>query len=136
MTVRIAQITPAELMAELGPVAESPTMYYWLTSTQHLWAGLVDEKLACAWGLVPPTLLSDSALLWLYTTPLVDDHKFLLVRHSQMAVQEMLKLYPTITGVTLHDAERSRAWIEWLGGTYGKREGKFMPFTIKEAKHG
>jgi hypothetical protein len=137
MNVRVDSIAGADLMAAL-PLgeAERSNFHYWLTCTQHLWAGFVDDQLACAWGLVPPTLLSDSALLWLHTTPLVNDHRFVFVRRSQLAVAEMLRLYPIITGVTLANAEGSRKWIEWLGGTYGKCEGKVMPFMIKAAVNG
>lgn len=133
MNARIEQITPAYLMQTLKLSGqEAGSMGYWLTCTQHLWAGIADDELVCAWGLVPPTLLSDTALLWLYDTPAVEQHKFTFIRRSQLAVEEMLKLYPRITGVTLYDADRSRKWIEWLGGTYGKREGKIMPFTIEQ----
>lgn len=138
MTATIEQITPGYLLQTLKLSGHKEASFtYWLTCTQHLWAGMVDDELVCAWGLVPPTLLSNEALLWLHTTPAVDAHKFVFVRRSQMAVDEMLKLYPKIVGVTMYDAERSRRWIEWLGGTYGKREGKVMPFTIEGARrHG
>jgi hypothetical protein len=32
------------------------------------WAGLVDEEVACVWGLIPPSILGDKAYLWLITT--------------------------------------------------------------------
>lgn len=133
MTVEVLQISGPALMLLLPamPEDERHIMNSWLNFSQHLWVGIVDGALACAWGLVPPTLLSDSAHLWLYTTPAVDAHRFLLVRKSQLVVQGMLQLYPRITGYTLIENASAQRWIEWLGGAYGQPEGKFLPFEIR-----
>lgn len=93
--------------------------------------GLVDGKLACVWGLIPPTLLSDSAYLWLLTTPLVAEHKFLFVRHSQIHIQELLKTYPKIIGDVGN--QQAKRWLEWLGAKFHKQIGGRVSFVI-EAK--
>src|SRR2546422_670823 len=48
-----------------------------------LWIGLIDEVPVCAWGLVPPSLISDRAYLWLYVTDAVEANKFIFIRWSQ-----------------------------------------------------
>ena len=50
--------------------------------TSSLYVGLIDGRLVCIWGLIPPTLLSDQAYLWLHTTDAVQGHEFLFVRRS------------------------------------------------------
>src|SRR5438477_12156295 len=87
-----------------------------LGRSAEVWFGLVDEALVCMWGLIPPTLLSESAWLWLFTTNILPEHKFLFVRHSQLWVSKMLDLYPEITGDMLEGGPKR--WLKWLGAEF------------------
>ena len=91
--------------------------------------GLVDGRVACVWGLIPPTLLSESAYLWLLTTDIVAEHKFLFVRNAQIYVGDMLKRYPTLYG----DVGDPRAirWLRWLGAEILPPVGGRVPFVIR-----
>ena len=88
-----------------------------LVSSQT-WVGYVDGAPACMWGLVPASLLSDTAYLWLVTTDLVEEHQFLFVRHSQIEIKRMLSVYKTICGHCDQQHPRSVRWIKWLGGKF------------------
>lgn len=114
---------------------ESKTLDACLGFATHLWVGSINGKLTCAWGLVPPSLLSDEAYLWLYSTPAIEDHKFLFVRYSQRVVEEMLKIYPQIVGVTAIGARDSIRWLKWLGAKFDEPRGSHLPFVIV-GKHG
>jgi hypothetical protein len=46
-------------------------------------------------------------------------------------VQEMLKLFPTITGHVKVGVESSIRWLRWLGAKFGEPEGPYMPFKIR-----
>lgn len=105
---------------------------YCLTFTSKLWLGLVDSELACAWGLVPATILSDKAYLWLHTTDKVAEHTFLFVRHSQRMVERMLEEFPLIHGMTDPRAEATVRWLKWLGATFEEPCGHMMPFMIRK----
>lgn len=109
---------------------ESKTLDACLGFATHLWIGSVEEKLICAWGLVPPTLLADEAYLWLFSTPSVSEHKFVFVRYSQRVIEEMLKIYPKIVGVTAINAKDSIRWLKWLGAKFGEPQDAYLPFTI------
>lgn len=98
----------------------------------NLWVGYIAGRPVCAWGLVPPTLLSDVAYLWLYSTPEVEAHKFTFVRKSQLVVEEMLELYPVIYGVTKVGEDRSMRWLRWLGAVFSEPARGFYPFTIRK----
>jgi len=98
--------------------------------------GYVNDECACMWGLIPPTLLSSSAYLWLLTTDLVDQHKFLFVRHSQRWMEQILCTYPTIIGDYIPGEDRSRKWLEWLGAEFGKFQSGRIPFVIRKKTHG
>lgn len=105
-----------------------------MASTRY-WIGLADGALVCIWGLIAPTLLSDRAYLWLYTTRALDDNTFLFVRWSQRMIELMLREYPTIAGHVVSDNADGKRWLGWLGAKFGERDGPLMPFEIR-AKHG
>lgn len=95
------------------------------------WSGYVGEKLICCWGLIPPSILSTQAYLWMHSTPAVRDHQFLLVRHSQRIIESALDRYPTIIGHCITEAEDSIRWLRWLGAEFLPPEGRHVPFTIR-----
>jgi hypothetical protein len=106
--------------------------------SEQRWAGLVDGTIACLWGLIPPSLLSDQAYLWLMHTPLVENHKFRFIRHSQIQMKKMLELYPNIVGDCLISNRTGKKWLEWLGAKFTDppdREG-LVPFHIRAEANG
>lgn len=114
---------------------ESSAMEACLMISDKIFYGMVDDDLACIWGLIPPTLMSDQAYLWLFTSSLVDEHKFVFVRHSQMWIEETLKEFPTIVGTCMTNNPRAKRWIEWLGGEFAQaRDGRYA-FAIR-SHHG
>jgi hypothetical protein len=93
--------------------------------------GFLDSRLACMWGLIPPSLLSQTAYLWLLTTDIVAEHKFLFVRHSQRYVEEALKIYPTIVGDVIIGNAPARRWLKWLGAEFGQPDKGRVKFVIR-----
>lgn len=101
-----------------GTTADRIVLQRWLARSEHVWVGENDGELVCTWGLVPPTLLSDYAYLWMISFPGAEEHQFVLVRHSQLQIQEMLKRHPYIIGHCEAKAERSIRWLRWLGAEF------------------
>lgn len=138
MTAAILRVTGAEAydliytehLATLSTIAQE-SMHRALTNSSRVWIGEDGGLILAVWGLIPPTLMSDTAYLWLYTTPHLKDHSLILVRHSQRLVQRMLEDYPTIVGHGQVGAERSLWWLRWLGAEFGEPQGEFLPFTIR-----
>ncbi len=113
------------------PVLEQESMHRAIMNSTRLWLGQDEGRVLAVWGLIPPTLMSDTAYLWLYTTKHLHQHSLILVRHSQRLVQSMLDDYPTIVGHGQVGARRSLRWLRWLGAEFGEPQGQFLPFTIK-----
>ena len=109
------------------------TMRRSVMNSSRLWVGIIDEKLVCCWGLIPPSFLSDTAYLWLYTIDGFDEHIFIFIRKSQRAVEEILKAYPVIVGHCVVGHDKSIRWLRWLGAKFGEPQGQLLPFRI-EAK--
>jgi hypothetical protein len=106
-----------------------------VTMSKQIWAGFIDGRLVCAWGAIPPTLLSTQAHLWLYCTELLDEHKFIFIRSSQRILEELLCEYELIVGYVMVDNPRAQRWLVMLGAILGERDGNRIPFKIRR-KHG
>lgn len=104
-----------------------------LMFSSKIWIGKTDGSIACAWGLVPPTILSERAYLWLYTDDaVIKGNEFIFVRNSQRAVEAMLQEYPYITGQCEIAATQSIRWLRWLGASFGEPAEAYVPFRIRK----
>jgi hypothetical protein len=99
------------------------------------WVGYNNGELICAWGIIPPTILSDEVYLWLQTTQAVDHNQFLFVRHSQLFIERVLKEYRAVIGFVKADARHSQKWLKWLGATIEGPPKKGM-LTFRIERHG
>lgn len=118
------------------PSLQQETMQRTMMNSTQVWMGLDNEQIVAIWGLIPPTLLSDTAYLWLYTTKHFIKHTFVFIRHSQRAMADMLAEFPIIVGHGSPDNHRSLRWLRWLGAEFGELEfeGQAIRFTIRADK--
>lgn len=136
MKLSIDIVTPEEAAEsvkayrELTP-AEDRELRLCLTGSSHIFRGTLNDNLVNVWGLIPPTLISNQAYLWLFYTEHLRGNEFIFVRHSQRMVREMLAIYPRIVGVSKADDIRAQRWITWLGGNYASERGGYRPFMIQ-----
>lgn len=99
--------------------------------SQTIWACEIAGEFIGMWGTVPPTLLSDHTYLWVHTNDKVVGHTFQFIRHSQIAIAEILKEYTVVHGHCLSGADKSMRWLAWLGAEFGEPDGKLIPFVIR-----
>ena len=100
------------------------------------WAGFHDGKLVCTWGVITPSILSDSVYLWLHTTPVVKDCQFIFVRRSQLFIENLLKEYNYVVGHVRKDEPRSQRWLRWLGAEFSpSKEAHLLNFRITSKWH-
>lgn len=102
-----------------------------LGMTTSLWIGKVDEDILCVFGVVPQTLSTNSAYLWLWTTDRIGDHEFIFVRRSQLVIQALLERFDYLYGVCEVNAEQSKRWLKWLGAEFGFPRSGYVPFRIE-----
>lgn len=110
-------------------------MERWYFASVSNWAGFWDGEIACVYGVMSPSLMSDEAYLWLLTNDLVRDHAFTFVRHSQIVIRELLKEYNVIHGHVLRGQINSIQWLEWLGVKLRRSEtvNDLIPFNLKRS---
>lgn len=140
MTASILRATPDETWdliffehLSMLPSVDQETMSRTFRNSSHIWIGCDGGRVLGLWGLIPPTLLSDRAYLWLYTTKHLDGHKFMFIRHSQQAVQEMLEEFPLIVGNTLRSNRQAIRWLRWLGAEFIPSDNPVLYFEIKRS---
>lgn len=115
-----------------GVPGSERSLAHMLSISTGSWVGKVDGEIICVWGLVPPTVLSDRAWLWLLTTDAVEDHKFIFTRYSQRVLEVMLRRYPTIIGETEVDNHKAIRWLRWLGASFQEHSGGRLRFIIRK----
>lgn len=139
MTAAITRVTGAEAYDLIYPEHLSmlseinqETMRRHMHNSARVWVGYEDDKVLCFLGLIAPSLLSDRAYLWLYTTEHLHSHIFVFIRYSQRLVAEMLEHYPVIVGHTEVSNIKAIRWLRWLGATFGEPQAEGVyPFEIK-----
>lgn len=107
-----------------------------LAISTHVYLGLVDGEYACCWGLIPPTVMGDRAYLWLHTSSLVEQNKFVFVRRSQRCIEAMLKEYSEIVGFCKPGNEQAIRWIKWLGAEFAEPARGRVDFVIRRKPNG
>jgi hypothetical protein len=112
-------------------LSEIDVLQFCQSMSAEVWSGYVDGKLICCWGLIPPTLLSNQAYLWMHSTPAVREHSFLLVRHSQRIIEQVLNRYEKIIGDCRIGADDSIRWLKWLGAEFTDSDGPYLSFVIR-----
>jgi len=113
------------------PQDDQETMRRSMYNSTRVWIGYDDDQVLGVWGLIPPTLLSDVAYLWLFTTHYLDRHVFTFVRHSQRAVAQMVQEYPRIVGHCVCDNAKAIRWLKWLGAEFDQPHDGIIPFYIE-----
>lgn len=112
--------------------SEREIMQRSMANSAHVWIGEIEGKVVAVWGLIPPTIMSDIAYLWLYPTKDMHSHIITFIRQSRHVIQMMLKEFPTIVGHCKIENLRGQQWLRWLGAEFGDPINNFIyPFTIK-----
>jgi hypothetical protein len=133
MTAYIARIEKEEVIKNLIiPPQSIPAMVRCLQLSSQIFRGVIDDQIACVWGFIPPSMLSDKAYIWLYTDEKVKDHQFIFIRHSQRVIEDMLEIYPTIVGDAFVENRKAIRWLKWLGAEFSEPVGKKLPFVIRK----
>lgn len=139
ITAGICQYDDYIRILRRSPVKDVPgaerTLRHCLTISEEVFFGEIDGAPACVWGLIPPTILSESAYLWLLCTDVVSDHTFVFVRKSQIVMEELRKRYPLIVGNCVASDTKAIRWLKWLGAEFQYHGGPTLAFTIR-SNHG
>lgn len=102
----------------------------------EIWSGCVDGKLICCWGLIPPSVFSNTAYLWMYNTEAIEEHQFVFIRRSQIEIERMLQHYDRIVGHCVLGNDKAMRWLRWLGAEFDAPKDGARAFVIRRKKNG
>lgn len=131
----IPNLISSHIAPNLGAVELRRFQQFVLVS-QAIWYSEIEGEFIGMWGVIPPTLLSDHAYMWVYTNEKVKDHQFVFIRHSQIAIAKVLEEWKIVHGHAVAGQDKSIRWLKWLGAKFGEPEGELIPFTIIRRKNG
>lgn len=81
-------------------------------------------------GFIPTAALTDTAYIWMQSTPNVARHKLMVCRLGILTLREIRKQYPKIIGHCMVGS-RSIAWLKSLGARFGTPIDTIIPFIIE-----
>jgi hypothetical protein len=113
------------------PVDQQETMARSMQNSPDIWVGYNGPKIFALMGLIPPTVLSDRAYIWFWTTQYFAESKLGCLRMSRSCVADALLRYPVLVGHCATGATRSLRWMQWLGAKLGEPQGPITPFRIE-----
>lgn len=131
--LRMDKMEYLELIREagIGNEDEQQTMLKAMYDSSYVWQGRIYGNLIGLMGVVPSTIIGDSAYIWLFATENFKKHSFIAARHSKRIIEEILKVYPVLYGHCEVGEYNSRRWIKFLGARFGPAHGVLIPFEIR-----
>jgi hypothetical protein len=132
MIVTIERVSTFNLRNLLGHDCSQKTLdahVDCLTRSTAIWLGKADGVEACAIGVIPATIFSRKAYLWMISTKICEQHPLRFIRWSRKVIDEVLALYPDVIGLCSCNNLSGRQWLEWLGA-------KFDPTPVNDGHYG
>lgn len=114
-----------ELEASHGNYKEAIQLSF--NKSKHKWAVYADGQFACLFGMHPLGLLSDTALIWMLGTDVIEKNKGAFIRHSRVYIQAMLNVSPVLMNWCDVRNTKTIRWLKLMGFTFFKAE----PYGIK-----
>jgi hypothetical protein len=138
--MNIQKHTPAAALELLFPAClatlselNQDTMTRAIRNSTNVWIGDVNGEIFGFWGLIPPTLFSDKAYLWFYSTAALQKYIFRFIRHSRKVTAELLEQRAILVGHGMAGDAQSLRWLKWCGAEFSEpvANGQVVPFEIR-----
>ena len=98
--------------------------------------GLIDNEIACAWGVAKESILSDESTIWLLSTEMMKKAPVAVAKKTKKELEKLLQIYPKIGNYVDSEYRLCIRWLRWLGFTVdnpepvGVRGALFSKFYI------
>lgn len=112
-----ARMNPADAREVWAAARQTPLQAAEHSVAMSLWARtwLLEGVPACIYGLASPSLIGDSAMVWLLGTDLVKRHKMIFLRHYKAEITRMLDIYPMVYTMVDTRHKVCLRWLKWIG---------------------
>lgn len=98
------------------------------------WTAVVDEGIACMFGVAPRSIASGEGIPWMLGTNLVRKHARAFLKAAPLFVNEMHRYFPVLANVVDSRNKEAVRWLRFAGFTlrdkipYGPEGILFHPF--------
>lgn len=98
-----------------------------------------NEKPIVMFGIVPQSLLSNSATIWLLASPEIERIQVAFLKHSRYFIDLMLQHYPYLDNYVDAENKKSIEWLKFCGATleepkpYGIEKALFRYFYFRRS---
>ena len=95
------------------------------------WTGTIDGVPVCMFGVSKASLLSDTGLVWLFTTDAIEKHHVTFLRRCKPVVEAMQAVFPRLENFVAAYNVKAIQWLSWLKFSFSapQKMGHFrVPF--------
>ena len=115
--------------------AAKQMFYNHVKMSSDVWVGKADGVVACAFGVIAPSIISEQAYIWVITTGIVEEHKFTFIRYSQRVLETLLEQYESIVGFCFVQETSAIRWLKFLGAVFDETpQEDRLPFKIRRRR--
>jgi len=112
----IYQISPQQFDAMLQPMPNREVALFAAKRSAEILVGLRESNPIAFVGFAPPTLISDSAYVWMIENNPTAADRFLFARYSRGLIETGLLKYSRLYGHCF--SPKSARWLRWLGAEF------------------
>lgn len=117
---RVRQADREEFMAASGQSPEE-VLADGLTLSSSAWAGLLDGRVVCMFGVAPMPGADGVGVPWMVGSDRLDSCAAVFLRQCRRSgmIRRMLDAYPVLMNAVDCRNSKAIAWLKWLGFRFG-----------------
>ena len=81
------------------------------------YVGLINNEIACAWGVVKDSVLGKKARIWLLSTAIIENAPVKVAIETKRELNKLMKEYPYLENDVDAKYTKCLQWLHWLGFT-------------------
>jgi hypothetical protein len=120
-------------MYDFAMLSPFEAVYRSFESASMAWTGMIDGEPVCMFGASKASLLSDTGLVWLFTTDAIEKHQMTFLRRCKSVVEAMQAVFPRLENFVACYNVKAIQWLKWLQFSFSEPEpmGHFKVSFIK-----
>ena len=115
---------PAEMLCEA------------IRKSSQSYVGLLNGEAVVLWGVEARTILSDTAFMWMVTTPVVEAHPIPFVRRAAVFIRSVLAEHGQVEGTVVTSNTIAVKWVTWLGAELEEVAPGVLVFRLRQVRGG
>lgn len=116
MNAEVYQISFSQFDRMIGAIDSKPIVLSAAKLANEILVVMYEDGPICYLGIVPPTILSDNAYIWMISTPYGEAHPYIFGRYGKKIMETILQKYRVIFGDCF--SPKSVRWLKRIGAEF------------------